>query len=175
IDSITPQVYLNEHELTLQLRALGTSTEQLEAMRFAWSNQSWPFEQWTFTWLDGTPEKAVPLIKAYCALKWLILENPPGSADKDAAWRLVTETLAAPVHALGLEFRASQASRARKPRGKLFDGRTLGEIIVELALRTELRDETALGLWPKFYGELDRLTLNPEETRDPKDPRRKAY
>jgi len=44
-----------------------------------------------------------------------------------------------------------------------------------LALRPELRDETARELWPHLYAELDRMTLNPEETPDPKDPRRDAY
>jgi hypothetical protein len=175
IDPVAPQAFLNEHELTLRLRRLGVSTEQLKAMRFAWSNRSWPFEQWTVTWLDGTPQEAVPLIKAYSALKWLILVDPPGSPDKDAAWRLVSETVAAPIHALGLEFRRSQARRATKPRGKLSDGRTLGQIIAELASRPERHDESARELWPHLYDELDRLTLNPQETHDPKDPRRDAY
>jgi len=79
------------------------------------------------------------------------------------------------VHALGEQFRASQAGRASKPRGKLSDGRTLNQVIAELALRPELRDETARELWPHLYAELDRLTLSPKETRDPKGPRRKAY
>jgi hypothetical protein len=165
--SMMPEAFLNEHQLTSWLRRLGVSAEQLEAMRFSWLNRGWPFEQWTFTWLDGTPAQAISLVKAYCALKWLILEDPPGSADKDAAWRLIAETLAAPVHALGLEFRRSQSRRASRPRGKLADGRTLNQVIAELALSPEHRDETALELWPHLYAELDRLTLNPEERRDP--------
>jgi hypothetical protein len=174
-ESMTPDAFLNQHELTSWLRRLGVSAEQLEAMRFSWSNRDWPFEQWTVTWLEGTPEQAIPLVKPYCALKWVIVEDPPGSADKDAAWRLLAETLAAPVHALGLKFRWSQARRASRPRGKLADGRTLNQVIAELALRPEHRDATALELWPHLYAELDRLTLSPEETRDPKDPRRNAY
>jgi len=71
------------------------------------------------------------------------LENPPGSADKEAAWHLVTATLAAPIHELGLKFRRSQARRAAEPRGKLSDGRTLGQVIAELASRPERRNETA--------------------------------
>jgi hypothetical protein len=173
--SMTPEAFLNEHELTSRLRRLGVSDQQLEAMRFSWSNQGWSFEQWTVTWLEGTPEEAIPLVKAYCALKWVILEDPPESADKDAARRLVTVTLAAPNHALGLRFRRSQARRASKPRGKLADGRTLDQIIAELASRPERRDETALELWPHFHAELDRLDLDPKEIRDPKDPQRMAY
>jgi hypothetical protein len=174
-ESMAPEALLNEHALASRLRRLGVSAEQLEAMGFRWSNRGWPFEQWAVTWLEGTPEQAIPLVKAYCALKWLILEDPPGSADKDAAWRLVTETLAAPVHALGLGFRASQVRKARRPRGKLADGRTLDQVIAELTLRPEHRDATALELWPQLFGELDRLTLNPEETGDSRDPQRNAY
>ena len=43
--SMTPEAFLNEHELTSRLRRLGVSDQQLEAMLFSWSNQGWSFEQ----------------------------------------------------------------------------------------------------------------------------------
>jgi hypothetical protein len=132
----SPVEYLAGHELTQELRRQGVTDQQLEAIRFWSNNVGWPFEQWSFTWANGTPETAIPLMKAYCALKWLILNDPPGSRDKDDAWRLVGETLIAPIYKSGLEYRHAQSQRARRPRGRLTDdGKTMPEVVRQLALK----------------------------------------
>jgi hypothetical protein len=131
----SPVEYLAGHELTQELRRQGVTDQQLEAIRFWSNNVGWPFQQWTFTWANGTPETAIPLMKPYCALKWLILDDPPGSRDKDDASRLVGETLIAPVYEAGLKYRHTQSERARGPRGRLTgDGKTMSEVVHRLAL-----------------------------------------
>ena len=167
--SQSPEEYLAGHELTRELRRQGLTDQQLEAIRF-WSsnNVGWPFEQWTSTWANGTPETAIPLMKPYCALKWLILDDPPGSRDKDDASRLVGETLIAPVYEAGLKYRRAQSEWARRPRGRLTDGgKTMSEVVCRLALRPERRDDTAKEIWPHLYAELDDLGLAPQLKDNP--------
>ncbi len=157
-----PSEYLQTHELTRMLEVLGVTNEQLQGMRFTPTNKERPFDQWSVTFLGSTPPETISLVKAYCALKWLILDNPSSSRDKDDAWRLVSETLAAPTFKIGENTSCSQSERAKRPRGKITDdGKTLGQVIRELALKPEYRRDTARDLWPHL-----RVLLG--EDRDPK-------
>ena len=172
----TPAEYVASHELTLRLKDLEVTDEQLEAMRFRPKQESWPFDQWSFTWGTGTtPLAAIPLIKAYCALKWLILENPEPSRDKDDASLLVSAAMAAPIYRAGINHKETQRLRAKKPRSKLLeDGQSIHSIIERLALSPSHRDETAMELWPCFFHELDDAKLRPSEINHP-DPKKRAY
>jgi hypothetical protein len=163
--SQSPEEYLAGHELTQELRRRGLTDQQLEATRFWDNNAGWPFQQWSFTWANGTPVTAIPLMKPYCALRWLILDDPPGSGDKNDAWRLVSETLFAPIYKSHLEYRNAQSKRARRPRGRLTDdGPTMPKVVRRLALKPERRDDTARELWPHLVAELDDLGLAPQST-----------
>jgi hypothetical protein len=163
--SQSPEEYLAGHELTRELRRQGLTDQQLEAIRFCWNNDGWPFRQWSFTWANGTPETAIPLMNAYCALKWLILDDPPGSRDKDDACRLVGETSIAPIYEANLKYRHQQSERAGRPRGRLTnDGKTMSEVVRRLALKPERRDDTAKDLWPHLHAELEDLRLDPQLT-----------
>src|SRR5579862_8649047 len=117
-DTQPPEEYIASHEITLQLKRLGVTDGQLEAIRFRPNPKGRPFDQWSFTWGTGTPLTAITLMKAYCALKWLILENPEHSRDKDDAWHLVSVTVAAPIYRTGIKHKEAQRLRAKKPRGK---------------------------------------------------------
>jgi hypothetical protein len=162
----TPQDYLAKSPLTARLKVTGVTDSQLQAVRFCGNNRDRPFDQWSFTFIPGTSAEAMSLTKAYCALKWLILENPPWSRDKDDAWRLVSDTIAAPIHALGLKHKETQRSRAQRPRGKIGDiGLTMKEIILRLAVRPENQDLTARELWPCFFAELDSWGLCPSDRK----------
>jgi hypothetical protein len=148
---------------------------QLDAVRFTGCNLGWPFDQWSFTWGTGTPMEMLGHLKAFSALKWLIFENPPHSRDKDDAWRLVNETLAAPVYRAGCSHKAAQQKRARKPRGKVGDdGSTMEQIVQELARAPERRDDTARELWPHFFSKLGELQLDPSDKGGP-EPRKRYY
>jgi hypothetical protein len=163
------------HELTLHLKHLGVTDDQLEAMRFRPKQESWPFDQWAFTWGAGTPDEAIPLIKAYCALKWLILENPEYSRDKDDAWHLVSVTVAVPIYRIGVKHKEAQRLRAKKPRSKFTeDGQSTERIIEKLAINPEYSDETANELWNHFFQKLDEAKLRPKEENH-SDPRKRAY
>jgi hypothetical protein len=165
--SLSAEEYVAGHELTQELRRRGLTDQQLEAIRFWGDNVGWPFQQWTFTWANGTPATAIPLMKSYCALRWLILDDPPGSRDKDDAWRLVGETSIAPLYEAGLKFRQKQSERARRPRGRLIDGgETMREVVHRLALKPERREDTTMDLWPHLHAELAETGLDPQSTDD---------
>jgi len=163
-----PGQYLEAHSITRELDRLGVTHEQRQSIRFPSSNVGYPFDQWATCWSGNVPREAAGLVKAYCALKWLILEDPPESEDTHHAWRLVSETVAAPIVAVGLRTKSAQSKRARKPRGKIagFE-ETLGQLIKELALSSRYRDNTARELWPHFFDVLSQKDLDPTEIEDP--------
>jgi hypothetical protein len=168
----TPTQYLESHDLTREFQRLGVTDEQLQSMRFRGSNKGWPFAQWSYTWL-GTmpPPEAIPLVKAYCALKWLALENPADSRDIEDAWHLVSETIAAPIFKIGLKTKEAQSKRARKPRGKVTDnGLTIGQVIGALAVMPQYRGLIAKELWDTLLGRLDGEGLDPREIVDQQNP-----
>lgn len=172
----TPSQYLETHDLTRKLASLGVTDEQRQAMRFRKTNKGWPFSQWTFEWLANTPREATSLIKSYCALKWLILEHPCDSRDKEDAWQLVSETMIAPVVAIGLRAKEAQSKRAKKPRGSITTGgEALCQLIGRLAQEPQYRTETAKELWPRFFAVLEEQELYPIEIEDPTNLRKCAY
>jgi hypothetical protein len=57
----------------------------------------------------------------------------------------------APLVEAGLNAKKAQQARARTPRVKLDNGKTIDEIIADLALSREHREETAEELWPHFF------------------------
>jgi hypothetical protein len=158
----TPNEYLGRHQLTRELASLGIMEEQRQSIRFRGSNQSWPFDLWSFTWAGHIPDRAFPLLKAYCALKWIVIENPSYSRDKEDAWKLISQTMAAPTYAIGESARSAQRKRAKKPRGKITeDGRTLSQIVEKLV--KQYPEEAAKELWPRLSGALEEAGLDPEE------------
>jgi hypothetical protein len=159
----SPHHYVANHPITTELKKRGATDDQLAAIRFRGKDRG-TFDQWSFTWGSGMPLEALPLVTAYCALKWLILEDPPSSKDKEDAWRYLNDTMIAPVVALGLKHKQTQRRRAQRPRGKVTDdGRTLKQIVEALVLRPDHREESAWELWPHFSAELDQLGLDPKE------------
>ena len=172
----TPQDYLATHPLTARLKQLGVTEDQLAGMRFWKHSGGLPFDLWPVTWGSGTPLEAVPLIKAYRALCWLTLDDPPSSRDKDDAWQYVSMTVAAPVYAAGSRYLHAQKVRARLPRGKITEnGLTLGEMISQLADQPECRELTANELWPKLWALLEAEGLDPQEKRHSSDPDKVSY
>jgi hypothetical protein len=179
----TPAELVASHEITLRLKCFGVTDGQLEAMRFRPNQKRWPFDQWSFTWDSGMSITAIPatsvtaisLIKAYCALKWLILENPEGSRDKDDAQHLVSATMAAPIYQIGIRHKETQRLRAKKPRSNTTeDGISTEYIIEQLALSAEHREETTKELWPHFFSKLEEAKLRPKESSH-SNPRQSSY
>jgi hypothetical protein len=77
---------------------------------------------------------------------------------------------------VGLRHKETQSNRAKRPRGRITeDGKTINQIIADLVLRAEHRDETAKELWPHFSAELERYELNPTERPHPTDHKKCAY
>lgn len=75
----------------------------------------------------------------------------------------------------GFKHRKEQSDKAKKPRGKVGeDEETLSEIIGRLALCGD-QEESAKALWRKFYGELDRLLLDPVEKEHPTELQKSSY
>jgi len=173
---MSPIEYVEKHPITQELRRLGLTKEQLDSIRFSSNNQQYPFEFWSVRASPDTPMSAVGIFKTYCTLKWLILDTPPYSRDKEDAWRLVNDAMAAEQIAKGLSLRGAQSKRAKKPRGKIPDDeRTLDQIIRELALKPDFLEDSTQELWRHFYAELDELGLKPKELKHPAKPAKCAY
>jgi hypothetical protein len=151
-----PQQFIETHSITRELGSLGVTDDHLQAMRFRRTNDDLPFDLWPFEFPTDLPREARPLVKSYCTLKWLILEHPPYSRNRDDAYRLRSETIVAPIFNIGMKAKIAQRDRAKKPRGKITSyGETLGHLIETLALQRQYRADTARELWPHFFCRFD--------------------
>ena len=117
------------------------------------------------------------LCKAYCAFRWLVLDNPPSSRNKDDAWTYINQILAAPIYQFALETRENQKKRATQPRVAKGDrGETLHQIIQALVSRAEYGDLRAKHLWPHFRSALEEHGLDPKDKAAAgSDPRKSSY
>lgn len=81
---LTSEEFVEQHELTKFLKELGLSDAQLENVRFK-KNSDDPYSQWraqaTTEWPPGMEDH----LQAWCTFRWLILEEPPYSRDRDDA------------------------------------------------------------------------------------------
>lgn len=90
----TPEGYLARHPITLELKRLGMTDDQLQVLQFSPRRDELPFDLWPIRGpADDVPPLAINLFKAYCALKWLTLDNPPFSRDREDAWRCVGDVM----------------------------------------------------------------------------------
>ncbi len=170
--TMLPQEFLDSHALTAELKLLGVTDHQLEQTQFRSNNIGWPFDQWSMISAEDLPPAAFPLLKAYCALKWLVLSDPPASRDTEDAWRLVADTMAVPAFAAGLRYIDAQAARGRKPRGLITqDGKDIKAVIWEFYSKPGNSQIAPKQLWPKFFAELDGLGFSPQEI----DPQHYRY
>lgn len=170
-----PTDYVAQHPITLKLKRLGIRDDQLDALHFHRPDLGDAFDSWRFVGPGYLPVSTISLLKAYCALKWLILDNPPRSRHRDDAWLLVAQTEAAPLVEIGLRTKAAQKARARKPRGRTEDGSAIREIVGALVRSPESRDASAKELWLRFFAALEERELVPEEVEAPRDCGKTAY
>lgn len=160
----TAEELLNGHAITKKLRAFGLTDEQLAVLRFWKLRPETGFSSWSYRRIDGIPIEAEQLFKAYCALKWVLLENPLHSENKEAALACIALTEASSIIEIGIKSKAAQSKRAKNRRGKIpGTGKTVNQIIEELALNPEHADESAKELWGHFLAELDALGFEPKE------------
>jgi hypothetical protein len=170
-----PQHCVATHPITLELTKRGITEEQLAAIRFRGRNRELPFDQWSFTWGNDMPPQAIPFIRPYCALKWLILDNPTYSRDKEDAWRYLNDIMIAPLAALGLKHKKAQKRRAQQSRGRVTDdGQTIKQIVERLVRSPEHTEKSTRDLWPPFFAVLDELDLDPKEVMH-SDRRKQRY
>jgi hypothetical protein len=164
---MTPQEIVNNHIITERLRRLGLTDEQLASVRYRSNQENVPIEQWPITWGPGVATAAIPQLHDYCRLKWLVLENPPPSSDKEAAAVFVSNAELSPFVKIALRFTAAQSERAKKPRGLLTeDGKTVTALIDDFCARPENRELSAKQLWPRFFAELESFGLDPNAGND---------
>jgi hypothetical protein len=108
----TPQQHLDAHPITRHLRSTRISKKQLDGVRFR-RRESEPFEQWATLSTADWPIKRLVDLRVWCTLRWLILENPPPSRDKDDAWKLIADYEARPIFEAGFK-KANQFRNAQK-------------------------------------------------------------
>lgn len=159
---------LNNHVITKWLRDLGLTDEHLDGLKFRPVKKDLEFRLWAYQWSEGTPLQAHHLFKAYCTLKWLLIEDPPYSRDKEDALALIALTEASHLTGIGLKTKLAQSKRAKNLRGKIPDtGTTLNKIIHELALNRIHESLRAKELWAPFFAELEEIGLQPSSLEAP--------
>jgi len=100
--------FLSEHQITADLRACGISDEQLQQFCFSGGKSPHPFEAWAITGPDEILCVPYSLAKSYCALRWLIIENPTSSRETQDAWQYIANVMADPLTALGEVVKSNQ-------------------------------------------------------------------
>lgn len=184
---MTPAEVVAQSEIAQKLRDVGATDADLAVLQFS---KFRPNEQSISMWAVWAPrllpeqEERVgrllrqhnDLCKAYCAYRWLILDDPPSSQNKEAAWNYVTYVLAIPIYETGLKARQNQQKRAQQPRAAVGDGgERLHQIIEALLSKPEFCEMRAKELWPHLRAALDDHSLAPREVAGSGDIRNAAY
>jgi CheY-like chemotaxis protein len=95
---MSPKAYLARHPWTLELLNSGVTQTQLDGLHFRPNSFDLPFSTWSFmAGPAGFPTSAFSRAKRYCTLKWLILDDPPPSQNRDQAWLEIGLEVAAPI------------------------------------------------------------------------------
>ena len=159
--------------ITHRLRAAGATEADLEVIQFSKFKPDLPFSMWS-VWAPGQPEQEARLdklllehsglCKAYCTYRWLILDDPPSSPNKEAGWNYLAHILALPIYELGIKTIENQQKRAKKPRSAVGDdGETIHQIIATLISKPENRDLRAKELWPHLRAALGWHGFDPRD------------
>jgi hypothetical protein len=161
IDSVAMrEEHLEAADITVKLRSLGVSTEQLARIFLSKRREGFRFALWNFYCPPDLPPEAMFFLRPYAVLKYLILEEPPWSPDRDAAWELVALAEAHPLVELARDTKKQQSLRAKKSRGKISDeGKTVRELVEQIVRRNP--DGPVQQLWSSFFDRLENLALTP--------------
>jgi hypothetical protein len=79
---MSPAEVLEKNDLTQMLRLVGTTEADLALLRFIKFNPELPFGMWAITGPEWLVVKYQGLSRAYCALRWLVIDDPPSSRNK---------------------------------------------------------------------------------------------
>lgn len=109
----SPSDHLAQHGLTAEMLRIGVTPAQLDAIRFRANNKGWDFDQWLTDSPADLPAAALGFVRAYCALKWIVLEDPPATRNRRDAWDLIKDTLMAPLVASAIAARAAQNKNSK--------------------------------------------------------------
>ncbi len=90
--AMTPEEYLSRHEINGLLRELGVTDEQKNSARLV-PQDGVKFESWPVTSMANWPNNTANAKRAWCALKWLVLDDPKCSEDTEKADKYVSDFL----------------------------------------------------------------------------------
>ncbi len=97
------------------------------------------------------------------------------AAFREGFFRRMTDVLT-PLAEQGFSYRKGQSKKAKKSRGLVSEhGKTLNQIIGELALDRAHQEWLAKELWPLLYAELDLLKLDPDDQECADDWKKSRY
>lgn len=173
-DLEAPENSLAHHPLTDEMRKRGMSDAQLESLRFTPGQDGTPFSEWVFRGPGDMPAPAIPLGKAYCTLKWLLLDAPPASRNRDDAYQYITNSYAEQLVSDSLltkaesekiisensdkiekydQFKASQKEKSKMMRRKIGNDRlSMPNIVRKFAAMPDNYGLEAKDLWNSFQG-----------------------
>ena len=107
---VTPKQFLENHELYKKLKRLGITNKQLYGISFKYK-ASEPFELWSMQFQNAWKPKQLAYAKPWCTLRWLIMDNPESSLDRDRAWDYLANYLGSTRIAAGEKHLASAKKR----------------------------------------------------------------
>jgi hypothetical protein len=155
---------VEQHELAQMLRALGATPKDLVALHFSKFDPKLPFDMWAIVGPAWLVAKHHGPSKAFCAYRWLMMDDPPHSENTQKAWAYITHILEADLVQLGLRTKESQKKRAIRPRVRVGDyNEPLRGIIETLISKRDHKDLSARELWPLFQATLDNSGADPKE------------
>lgn len=93
IKSKTPDEYLRQHKINGLLVKLGVTDEQKDEAHLVASAEA-GFSSWPVASKGNWPPNTITAKRAWCALKWLLLDEPKDSKETDEAWKCVNDFLA---------------------------------------------------------------------------------
>lgn len=170
------ETLLIEHPIALELKQMGVVEEQLKSIRYWRRAGTDPLDRTPITWNGELNPQAIPIARAYCALKGLVDGSLVSAEDKETAHRIIAVSEIQPIiYAAEMHSRA-QTDRAEKKRNKINeDGTSLKDVIQRLVLKPELAELTAKGLWPHLYSALDEIWAEPKDSLSQRNLNKSAY
>jgi hypothetical protein len=97
VPAMKPAAYLAQHPVARRLKALGVTAAQLKSAQFL-SYDGDEFRDWRAVSAKPWPPGSLSDMRVWCALRWLILDDPPPSRDRRDAWELVADYMGRPTY-----------------------------------------------------------------------------
>lgn len=145
--------YLRQHKINGLLKKLGVTDEQKGAAHLVTLAEV-RFLSWPVTSKVNWPSNTATAKRAWCALKWLMLDNPADSGDTDDAWKCVSEfTSTQELEAGTKHLRNAKKAGAKASTESFSEAEKFAEIVAKLMKKnSKLKLTPAIEAAAKIHG-----------------------